>query len=156
MPSTTSDRKVQSRIKATIVARGVRASSESSDTSPEREEGNAISCSGPEDLDQPWPYEFKVTIEGSLRFAVLYLKWFQVRDAVWVRIQGGGKWCQGTIISSQTTTGKVREGATVSIHPQHASFKFRNLITATAGQILAGKRLQRWKDCTNETISPKR
>jgi len=93
MPSTTSDRKVQSRIKATIVARGVRASSESSDTSPEREEGNDSTCSGPEDLDQPWPYEFKV------------------RDTVWVRIQGGGKWCQGTIISSQTTIGKVREGA---------------------------------------------
>ena len=62
MPSTTSDRKVQSRIKATSVARGVRASSESSDTSPEREEGNETTCSGPEDLDQPWPYEFKVTV----------------------------------------------------------------------------------------------
>jgi len=93
MPSTTSDRKVQSRIKATIVARGVRARSESSDTSPEREEGDETTRSGPEDLDQPWPYEFKV------------------RDTVWVRIKGDAKWCQGTIISSKTTTGKVREGS---------------------------------------------
>lgn len=66
MPSTTSDRKVQSRIKATNVARAARASSESSDTSPERGEGIGSTSSGPEDLDQPWPYEFKVTVKESL------------------------------------------------------------------------------------------
>jgi len=60
MPSTTSDRKVQSRIKATNVARAARANSESSDTSPERGERIEDTGSGPEDLDQPWPYEFKV------------------------------------------------------------------------------------------------
>lgn len=117
MPSTTSDRKVQSRIKATNVARGARASSESSDTSPERAEGNQTTCSGPDDLDQPWPYQFKVTTEGP-RSTAQTLKWFQVRETVWVRIQEDGKWCQGTIISSKTTTDKVREGATVSNNPQ--------------------------------------
>ncbi|KAF9786982.1 hypothetical protein BJ322DRAFT_1053029 [Thelephora terrestris] len=94
MPSTTSDRKVQSRIKATNVARGARASSESSDTSQERAEDDQSTCSGLDDLDQPWPYQFKV------------------RETVWVRIQEDGKWCQGTVISSKTTTDKVREGAT--------------------------------------------
>jgi len=93
MPSTTSDRKVQSRIKATNVARAARANSESSDTSPERGERIEDTGSGPEDLDQPWPYEFKV------------------RETVWVRIQENGKWCQGTIISSRSTTDKAREGA---------------------------------------------
>jgi len=93
MPSTTSDRKVQSRIKATNVARAARASPESSDTSSDRgEEEIEDSCSGPEDLDQPWPYEFKV------------------RETVWVRIQEDGKWYRGTIVSSRSTTDKVREG----------------------------------------------
>lgn len=63
MPSTTSDRKVQSRIKATNVARAARADSESSDTSPERGGGIDDTGSGPEDLDQPWPYEFKVAVK---------------------------------------------------------------------------------------------
>ncbi|KAF9654325.1 hypothetical protein BDM02DRAFT_3125198 [Thelephora ganbajun] len=66
MPSTTSDRKVQSRIKATNVARAARPSSESSDTSPERGQRNETGSLGPEDLDQPWPYEFKVTLNGPL------------------------------------------------------------------------------------------
>ena len=66
MPSTTSDRKVQSRIKATNVARAVRAGSESSDTSPERGREIEDTGSGPEDLDQPWPYEFKVAVKGYL------------------------------------------------------------------------------------------
>lgn len=93
MPSTTSDRKVQSRIRATNVARGARMSSGSSDTSPERGETNQSTSLGPDDLDQPWPYQFKV------------------RETVWVRIQEDGMWCQGTIVSSQTMTDKVREGA---------------------------------------------
>ena len=66
MPSTTSDRKVQSRIKATNVAKAGRAGSESSDTSPERGRGIEDTGSGPEDLDQPWPYEFKVAVKEYL------------------------------------------------------------------------------------------
>ena len=115
MPSTTSDRKVQSRIKATSVARGARMSSESSDTSPERGETNQSTSSGPDDLDQPWPYQFKVTGEGN-PLPVRSLKQLQVRETVWVRIQEDGMWCQGTIVSSQTTTDKVREGTMVSIY----------------------------------------
>jgi len=55
-----------------------------------------------------------------LGFATRHLNWFQVRDTVWVRIQEDGKWCQGTIVSSRSTTDKVREGAMVSIYPGRA------------------------------------
>jgi len=75
------------------VSRDDRASTESSDTSPERGKGIEDTPSGPEDLDQPWPYEFKV------------------RETVWVWIPEDGKWCQGTIVSSRSTKDKAREGA---------------------------------------------
>ena len=51
-------------------------------------------------------------------FTARCLNRFQVRETVWVRIQENGTWCQGTIVSSRSTTDKAREGAIVSIHPE--------------------------------------
>jgi len=154
MPSTTSDRKVQSRIKATNVARAARASPESSDTSSDRgEEEIEGSCLGPEDLDQPWPYEFKVNRHGTLEFTAKCLIRLQVRETVWVRIQEDGKWYRGTIVSSRSTTDKVREGTMVSIHPGHL---LHNLTVVFVGQILASERLQRRQNSTDEAITAER
>ena len=85
-----------------------------------------------------------------------HLNWLQVRDTVWVRIQEDGRWCQGTIVSSRPTTDKVREGAMVSIFTQRARSRLGDLISVVVGKILAGERLPRRQDGTNETITPER
>ena len=56
--------------------------------------------------------------QGIPDFTPRNLNWLQVRNTVWVRIQEDGKWCRGTIVSSRSTTDKVREGAMVSIYPE--------------------------------------
>ena len=65
MPLAISDRKLQARMAAARRERPGRTSTESSDTSSEKEE-EIGATPGPEDLDQSWPYEFKVTFRVVL------------------------------------------------------------------------------------------
>jgi hypothetical protein len=94
-----------------------------SDSSPSDEDEASLET-GPEELDDPWPYTFRVRQSHSFVAKEWMLIVIQVGDSVWIRTEGGN-WYPGKVSSNNIKRGQTRQVLNFTLDPISYDTKLR-------------------------------